>query len=401
MNRIRRQPTDDGKKTGPDFGQKKTGKCLMPKVSVIVPVYNCEQYLRECIDSILAQTFGDFELILVDDGSSDNSGSIVDWYAAKVGRIRVIHKKNGGQSSARNAGLEAAEGEYICFADSDDIQEPDLLEKVIPRFGSGYEMVAFCFRTIPRGKRPDPSLVTVLQEEKKVFLNTDEERYAFLTGPFRRKDIRWELWNRVFRRDIIEKWNVRFPSDRGVYPEDMYFTYCYVAHISKILMIPDVLYEYRLRGDSVSDGFSKTLMISTSHLLAEQLYEHYRSSSDCRYLAEHYPAIYYLLHKGALRRLRRYQWRQELSMKQARKILKENVSDYEVFRRRMAEAYDDPAVAGSYRQDSGRLLQLTDRLYARQLLEIGGSGPGKTLERALLKVLRACYIKKIKEEENI
>ena len=88
-------------------------------------------------------------------------------------------------------------------------------------------------------------------------------------------------------------------------------------------------------------------------------------------------------------------------MKQARKILKENVSDYEVFRRRMAEAYDDPAVAGSYRQDSGRLLQLTDRLYARQLLEIGGSGPGKTLERALLKVLRACYIKKIKEEENI
>ncbi len=373
----------------------------MPKVSVIVPVYNCEQYLRECIDSILAQTYRDFELILVDDGSSDNSGSIVDGYAAKDGRIKVIHKENGGQSSARNTGLEAAKGEYIYISDSDDVLDPRLLETVIPRFADGYEMVAFCFRTIPAERKPDPGLVTVLTKDRTVVLNTEEERFAFLTGPFRRKAIRWEVWNRVLRRDVIEKWKIRFPADRGVYPEDMYFSYCYVAHSSRILMIPDVLYEYRLREDSVSDRLRKDLMISTSHLLAEELYEHYRSSSDCRYLTEHYLPVYYLLHKGALRRLRRHQWRQGLSMEQARKILKENVSDYEVFRRRMAEAYDDPAVAGSYRQDSGRLLQLTDRLYAQQLLEIGGSGPGKTLERALLKVLRACYIKKIKEEENI
>lgn len=92
----------------------------MPKVSVIVPVYNTEKYLPRCIDSILAQTFTDFELILINDGSSDNSGAICDEYAAKDKRITVIHKENGGVSSARNKGIEIAQGEWIAFVDSDD-----------------------------------------------------------------------------------------------------------------------------------------------------------------------------------------------------------------------------------------------------------------------------------------
>lgn len=92
----------------------------MPKVSIIVPVYNTEQYLSRCIDSILAQTFDDFELILVNDGSTDNSGKICEEYAQKDNRIKVIHKENGGVSSARNLGLDEAKGEWITFIDSDD-----------------------------------------------------------------------------------------------------------------------------------------------------------------------------------------------------------------------------------------------------------------------------------------
>lgn len=94
---------------------------MNPKISVIVPVYNTEKYLRECVDSILAQTFTDFELLLIDDGSSDNSGIICDDYVAGDSRVRVFHKPNGGVSSARNLGLDNARGEWIVFVDSDDI----------------------------------------------------------------------------------------------------------------------------------------------------------------------------------------------------------------------------------------------------------------------------------------
>ncbi|HFU5892253.1 TPA: glycosyltransferase family 2 protein, partial [Enterococcus faecium] len=92
----------------------------MCEISIIVPIYNVEQYLRKCVDSILAQTFTDFEVILVDDGSPDNSGAICDEYAKLDSRVRVIHKENGGLSDARNAGIEIAKGKYLGFVDSDD-----------------------------------------------------------------------------------------------------------------------------------------------------------------------------------------------------------------------------------------------------------------------------------------
>lgn len=98
-----------------------------PKVSVIVPVYNVEKLLQRCIDSILAQTFTDFELLLIDDGSKDKSGEICDEYAAKDSRIRVFHKQNGGVSTARNIGIDKAQGEWIYFVDSDDIVLPSAL----------------------------------------------------------------------------------------------------------------------------------------------------------------------------------------------------------------------------------------------------------------------------------
>lgn len=104
---------------------------MNPKISIIVPVYEVEPYIHKCVDSILAQTFTDFELILVDDGSPDNCGEICDEYEENDSRIRVIHKENGGPSSARNAGLNIAKGDYIGFVDSDDWIETDMYEMLI------------------------------------------------------------------------------------------------------------------------------------------------------------------------------------------------------------------------------------------------------------------------------
>ncbi|HEL7541574.1 TPA: glycosyltransferase, partial [Enterococcus faecalis] len=100
----------------------------MPKISIIVPVYNVEKYLEKCVRSILAQTFTDFELILVDDGSPDSSGAMCDQFAEQDERVKVIHKENGGLSDARNAGIEIATGEYLGFVDSDDYIADDMYE---------------------------------------------------------------------------------------------------------------------------------------------------------------------------------------------------------------------------------------------------------------------------------
>ena len=103
----------------------------MPKLSVIVPVYNTEKYLRQCVDSILGQTLSELEIILVNDGSKDNSGVICDEYAAKYDQVTVIHKENGGVSSARRAGVAAAKGEYVAFVDSDDWIDPDMYAQML------------------------------------------------------------------------------------------------------------------------------------------------------------------------------------------------------------------------------------------------------------------------------
>ena len=343
----------------------------MPKVSVIVPVYKSELYIGECVDSILAQRYQDYELILVDDGSPDRCGEIIDEYAARDGRIRVVHQENGGPAAARNTGLDIASGEYVYFADSDDILDPQLLETVIPKIEQGYDMVVFGFALFPPPNRKQKANMKYsVRKETEIILNTGEEKLQFLAGPFRRRAIRWELWNRIFRRDIIEKWDIRFGCERRIFAEDMYFTYFYTAHISKILLLPEKLYTYRKHKGSESNGYRKHLMIYSSNRMTELFYEHCRASEDCRYLYDHFLPIYYLLHKGAIRRLRRYQRKHRLSMEAAREILRKNVVDYETFHQRMTAMFYSPLVVESYRKDKHPFLQITDRLYTRELLQI-------------------------------
>lgn len=124
----------------------------MPKVSVIVPVYNAEKYLQECVDSILRQTLADLELILVDDGSTDSSPALCDRYAEQDARVKVIHKPNGRAASARNAGIRAASGDYVAFVDSDDWVSPEMYEKML---GTGAD-VTLCDYVRFQGKTETP-----------------------------------------------------------------------------------------------------------------------------------------------------------------------------------------------------------------------------------------------------
>lgn len=211
---------------------------MTPKISVIVPVYKVEQYLPRCIDSILAQTFTDFELLLIDDGSPDNSGKICDEYAKKDERIRVFHKENGGVSSARNLGLDKARGEWIAFVDSDDILFPDSLSiynkeatsNVCDLYIYGFTI---CFSQ-------DKSL----QKESGVEYISDSIEVIKSLLRYKRQPT---LWNKLYKASLIGK--LRFDSSLKV-GEDMIFNIKYISQCNCIKTCNDIVYCYRINQSS-------------------------------------------------------------------------------------------------------------------------------------------------------
>lgn len=191
---------------------------MNPKISVIVPVYKVEQYLPQCIDSILAQTFTDFELLLIDDGSPDNSGRICDEYAAWDFRIRVFHKENGGVSSARNLGLDNARGEWIAFVDSDDWIDDKYLESFI---GAGVsEDILFFVQGYCRVGENG------FFKRERFFLQEDLEKTLIVNEILRYGS----PWGKLFKRDIIENNGVRF-DERISMSEDRLFLFNYLAFV--------------------------------------------------------------------------------------------------------------------------------------------------------------------------
>ena len=149
----------------------------MPKVSVIVPVYNTEQYLKECVDSLLKQTLTDLEIILIDDGSPDNSAYICDEYAKLDSRVKVIHKENGGLSSARNAALDICKGEYIGFVDSDDFVEPTMFEELYNSAINYNSDISICALSTFSEKSIIPKM---LPFEKEVYKDSDIMKCFFV-----------------------------------------------------------------------------------------------------------------------------------------------------------------------------------------------------------------------------
>ena len=203
----------------------------MPKISVIVPVYNTEKYLHRCIDSILAQTFEDFELLLIDDGSKDNSGAICDEYAARDSRVRVFHKENGGVSSARNLGLDNAVGEWIAWVDSDDYIAPNMYECLYETAKRDEADIVYCNFFIDYG---DEKIRYRLAPSSK-------DKHSMLVGWI--SEYWTVLWTSLTKRSLYENNSLRFPYDFN-FCEDFWMSLELRLCSKRVDSIDDTLYFY-------------------------------------------------------------------------------------------------------------------------------------------------------------
>ena len=214
------------------------------KFSVIIPVYNVESYLRDCLDSVLNQTFADWEAVCVNDGSSDGSANILNEYAAREGRLKVITQPNGGLSAARNAGFNAAEGEYVLFLDSDDWLEKNALE-VLSTNLEDEDMLCFS------GRR-------YFESERK-YHNADQlKAQSYLSGmdyynenALLARDFAFVcVVLRIYKREFLSRHNLRFKE--GIFHEDNLFTPLACYYAGRVKVINECLYDYRVRSNSIT-----------------------------------------------------------------------------------------------------------------------------------------------------
>ena len=261
----------------------------MPKLSVIVPVYNTEKYLRECIDSILAQTFTDFELILVDDGSTDGSGAICDEYADKDPRVQVIHQKNGGITVARKSGVRNATGEYVTFVDSDDWIDKNMYRIMLADEVADIR-ICHLVKATSTGVFEMSGFVEPGHYDKR---KLEENFYPTMLfdydhcGPA----VPPSLCNKLIRTEIIRNVIVNV-DDSITYGEDALCSYACMLDARQIIVIDQGLYYYRQNMESVTNVynrqmFSKLLLLGTE---LERLFAERSSglrSQLCGYLARH------------------------------------------------------------------------------------------------------------------
>ena len=226
------------------------------RFSVILPIYKVEKYLAECVDSILKQSFSDYEIILVDDGSPDTSGAICDEYAKKDARVRVIHKKNGGQSAARNDGFKIANGEYIVFIDSDDyITDNNFLAEINDKINeTGSDIVLYKFSKFYDATKTMDAPAFSLDFVSGI-TDSDELLYELV-----KKDAYYGMaWIKAFNRETAIRGNVVFDED--LICEDMDWYFNLIFNSTKISAIDKSFIAYRQREGSVTSTFKlKTLI---------------------------------------------------------------------------------------------------------------------------------------------
>ncbi len=224
----------------------------MPKVSVIIPVYNVEPYLRKCLDSVVGQTLKDIEIICIDDGSTDGSGAILDEYAQKDKRIKVIHKKNEGQSIARNIGINLAQGEYIGFVDSDDWLDDNfyaILYATAKQSEADIVKGNMCYMDNGIFDRTKSWNIRIKKEASNSQHIITKFRYEFSTA--------------IYRNSIIKEKNIRFK--KATFAEDINFLCHFLCWAKLYKQCDDVFYYYRGRKSSVTKN------LTTKHL--DDLYE--------------------------------------------------------------------------------------------------------------------------------
>jgi len=219
----------------------------MPLISVVVPIYDVEEYLHQCVDSILSQSYRNLEIILVDDGSPDACPQICDCYATKDSRIRVIHKINGGLSDARNAGINCASGEYILFVDSDDFIHPEMISFLYKKISTHSVDISVC--SMKKVYSPEDYIDEddiIYDDSSDVILSAQEAIEALLVA----KDYGSVMaCNKLFTADLFRKSNIRFPV--GKLHEDVFTTYQVYYLCDKISFSNCPLYNYRQRPESI------------------------------------------------------------------------------------------------------------------------------------------------------
>ena len=215
-------------------------------ISIIIPVYNSEKYLGMMVESVLQQTYTNFELILVDDGSTDDSVVMVDSFARQDSRVKVVHKSNGGVSGARNAGIEIASGEYVVFWDNDDYVYPDYLDVLMSEIGD-YDLLI----TRPVQCHIKDSFVPPFRERTNQCIA--EAHYDNMSKVFPiidTSEIAW-VWAQMYKRVLLKDYNIRFEK---INSEDTMFSYSYIKHIRSVKMIDFAGYCYIHRSGSLSDS---------------------------------------------------------------------------------------------------------------------------------------------------
>ena len=242
------------------LNRKNEGESEVCRVSVIVPVYQVEQYLAKCLDSILAQTFTDFELILVNDGTRDRCPEIMDEYAARDTRIRLVHKENGRLSSARNAGLDIARGEYIVFVDSDDTVEPTMIADAVQAAEKAHaDLVIYNYRLVTE-KGVQGAYLPMKDEVIDLdALGLDNYFYRYWM-PYVHGQ---EAWCRLYKGNHRAKPPALRANDE-VFAEDTLFSAMYLMHVHTIAALAKPYVNYLQRGDSLM-GMRKTKTLCAAH----------------------------------------------------------------------------------------------------------------------------------------
>ncbi|EHQ91862.1 glycosyltransferase family 2 protein [Desulfosporosinus youngiae] len=242
----------------------------MPKISVVVPVYNVEKYIAECLESLVNQTFKDIEIIIVDDGSPDNSAKIYKEYAALDSRVKVIEKKNAGVSEARNTGIDNAIGDFLMFVDSDDWMELNGCEILYNEYlRSGADMIVADAYSITNGnKRTNRIFKEDFVTEERNFIQQYQAAcigYGYNPAPAVRSNVSGlgSPWNKLYSRKIIVENNLRYDSYvKGIYDDNL-FTLYYLDKVKKISYIAKPVYNYRILEQSLTQSYkSNTLDIS-------------------------------------------------------------------------------------------------------------------------------------------
>lgn len=219
------------------------------KVSIIVAVYNIEKYVERCIKSIIAQTYADIEILLIDDGSTDSSGIICDCYAKRDYRVKVIHKENGGLSDARNTGLVNATGDYLCFVDGDDWIHKDIIRSLINIAKKNDADIVSC-----NYKIVDKYVKDIDYDDIKSIDYSDRKLHFYVNNLFSADQLEQPVWNKIYRKSLFD--NIKFPTNQ-IY-EDMYTNFLLLEKCRRFIKCNVIGYYYNQEGSSITrSGFSE------------------------------------------------------------------------------------------------------------------------------------------------